>query len=397
MENYASWKKWLICIAIFTCASIGILVSPIVQTLATVFPDTPMSTIRSITTIPSLMSFFCGLFLSSVVGKKISYKGILVIGMTLGLIGGVLPMFWHPNFTAIIIARVIYGLGFSVFAMRNAIITKAFGLAESAKWTGYGFFVGNGISVIFQLLAGRLGDIDWRYCFGLHAVCLVTLTIILLLFKEPAKEETPAASEVKAEKAALNPQIFIYFFITLMGTLCLYPILSSISTFVAERNLGGATQSGWVSSAYTVGGAILGFTFAKANKALGRWLAPAACLLCILGYVLTLAATGTVLLAMVGCLLCGGGFSWFMLSTTQWARGISVEGNRTLHMTIISSAVSGGSFISSYFIAFAKKAGSLIPLFETEMEKSFLVGILIYIVLFVVLAVKDWRPDSVKE
>lgn len=397
MQNYASWKKWLICLSIFTCASIGILVSPIVQTLATVFPDTPMSTIRSITTIPSLMSFFCGLFLSSIVGKKISYKNILLIGMTLGLIGGVLPMFWHPNFTAIIIARVIYGLGFSVFAMRNAIITKAFGVEESAKWTGYGFFVGNVISVLFTLIAGRLGDIDWRYCFGLHAVCLVTLTIILLLFKEPATDEAPAAENANkaAAKASLNPTIFAYFIIMLLGTLCLYPILSSISTFVAERNLGAATQSGWVSSSYTVGGAVFGFFFGKASKKLGRWLAPLSCASCILGYVLILAA-GNIFMAMLGCFFCGGGFSWYMLSITQWARGISVDGNRNLHMTIISSAVSGGSFISSYFITFAKAAGGLVPLFETEMENSFLVGIVIYVVLMVLMLVKDWRPKELR-
>lgn len=397
MKDYSSVKKWLICISIFACGSIATLVSPIVQTLANAFPDVAMSTVRSITTIPSLISFICGLFLATIVGKKIPYKNSILTGMALCLIGGVLPAFWNGKFIYIILSRTLYGMGFAVFAMRNAIITKAFGVEESAKWTGYGYFVGNAFSMSFQLISGRLGDINWHYCFFLYLFCAVAFVIILTLFKEPENVEAPAQSETekKASKAAISPRILPFFLMMLLGTLCLYPFLSSISTFVAERGFGTATRSSWVSSAYTLGGALFGVNFGRMNKAAGRWVAPIACLSCICGYTSVLLA-GNIAPVILGGLLCGGGFSWFMLSVIQWAGGISSEGNRTLHMTIISSAVSGGSFISSYFMAVARKIGSAIPLFETEIEKTFLIGIIIYVVLMILYLVKDFRPQAAK-
>lgn len=396
MEQYPSYKKWIICIAIFTGSSLGVLVSPIVHTLSTVYPDVPMTTIRAITTIPSLISFILSLFLASFVGKKLSYKASLLIGMGLSFVGGVLPAFWNQSFTQIIIARVIYGVGFSVFAMRNAIITQAFGTKESAKWTGYGFFVTNAISVIGTSISGYLGDIDWRYCFWQHIICVLMFVVILVLFKEPEHDTATEKADAPQEKAVINPRIVIFFLMTLAGTLCLYPFFSSISTFVAERGLGTATQAGWLTSAYTIGGAILGSQFGRTAKRFGRWVSTMSCVMVVMGYILILSSS-SIAPGILGALLCGGGFSWLVLSSTQWASAISTPGNRALHMTIISAAVASGSFISTYFMSFAKTVGSVIPLFETEVEKTFLVGIMIYAVLMVLNIVKDFRPASMCE
>ena len=58
---------------------------------------------------------------------------------------------------------------------------------------------------------------------------------------------------------------------------------------------------------------------------------------------------------------------------------------------LFRSGVSGGSFLSSYYMIFARKVGAMIPLFETEIEKTFLVGIIIYAVIFILMTVKDFR------
>lgn len=397
MEKYPSYKKWLIALAIFMGVGFGSIVSPVVHTLSLEYPDVPMTTIRSVTTIPSLVSFFCGLFFASFVGKKVSYKTTLILGLILCTVGGVMPVFLNSSFTLIIISRAVYGLGFAVFAMRNAIITKAFGVENSAKWTGYGGFIGSACSVIMGMVSGKLGDIDWRYSFALHAFALCGLAIILFLFIEPKSEPAAEASgnAVVSEKkfVAPHPTLIIYFLIILAGTLCLYPFFSSISTFIADRGLGTATQAGWTTSAYTAGGALMGLFFGKVNKKLHRWVMPISCLICIAGYVSILSA-GNIFFAILGGFLCGSGFNWFSLTGVQWAAGSSNDANRTLSMTIISSAISGGSFISTYFITLCKKIGAYIPLFETEIEKTFLVGVIIFVVIFVLTVLRDLSPKA---
>lgn len=395
MQNYSKIKKWLIAIAIFMGTGFAAVVSPVVHTLSLEFPDVPMTTIRSITTIPSLISFFCGLIFASVIGKKISYRATLVLGLILCTVGGVMPVFLNANFTMIIFSRVVYGFGFAVFAMRNAIITKAFGVEEGAKWMGYGGFVGSAANVLLGIISGNLGDINWRYSFALHAIALVALAIIIALFIEP-KAEPVAAVETKksvSEKkfVAPNPMLALYFLIILAGTLCLYPFFSSISTFIADRGLGSATEAGWTTSAYTAGGAILGIFFGAVNKKMERWVMPLSCLICIVGYVSILFASNVFFAILGGC-LCGAGFSWFSLTGVQWASNCSNDANRALSMTIISSAISGGSFVSTYFITLCKKIGAYIPLFETEIEKTFLIGVIIFAVIFVITMIRDLNP-----
>ena len=119
---------------------------------------------------------------------------------------------------------------------------------------------------------------------------------------------------------------------------------------------------------------------------------PLSCLICIAGYIAILYASN-IFFAILGGGLCGAGFSWFSLVGARWASGCSNDANRTLSMTIISSAISGGSFISTYFISVCKKIGAYIPLFETEIEKTFLVGIIIFAVIFVITLVCDLNPQ----
>ena len=147
-KTYSNWQKWLIAIAIFGGFGLSQICSPIVQKLVSAYPDTAVATIRQVTTIPSLMSCLVGMVLSLFVGKQVSYKTALVAGLALCAVGGTMPAFCNATFTIVIIARIIYGFGFSVLAMRNPIIAKAVGEEESAKWIGHGMSIANISSVV---------------------------------------------------------------------------------------------------------------------------------------------------------------------------------------------------------------------------------------------------------
>ena len=80
----------------------------------------------------------------------------------------------------------------------------------------------------------------------------------------------------------------------------------------------------------------------------------------------------------------------------MWAMNTAKESSRALSMTLMSSAVSGGSFISTYFMVFCSRVGAYIPLFETETEKTFLVGVIICIIIGILTAVKNFAPAEKK-
>lgn len=401
MQDYSTSKKWLLAIGIYSIDCIGAAISPIIYELTQVYPDVSGATVRQLTAIPSMMAFFLSLVYANFVGKKLSYRKTLLIGTSLMLVGGVLPAFWNSSFIYLIIARVIFGIGFAVFSMRNAIAMKAFGTKEGPKWLGYGCFIGNVAYMLASTVAGWIGSISWKYSFLFHGILIFYVLIFFFLFKneeltdadmkepETAKEETKTAKPAKKE--FISPRVFGYFLMTLLATLCLYPFMAFMSIFVAERGIGGATEVGILSALYTGGTALFGAIYGKCEAKINRWLMPIACAIVAGGYVVTLAAYNLPL-AILGAVLCGGGFSWFVLCVTTWANDASTDGNRALHITLMSTAVSCGSFVSSYFMIFAAKVGAAIPLFSTEMEKTFLVGIILCAVLTLLTGILDFRP-----
>ncbi len=396
-QKRSALTGWIVCFAIYLCCGLPILVSPVVQTLADAYPEVQLNTVRSIVTIPSLMGFVLALPLASRVGKLFSYRNALLTGLVLCLIGGVLPAFFNQHFCFILAARVLFGMGFAMFSMRNAYTTRYFGDDAAAAWMGYGLFIQNACSVVLQLISGRLGDIDWRYSFLLYFVISAALVIAFLLYREPEDRDVPAKpEETKRKKAGLPLRSVIYALIPLLGTLCTFPILSSASVFIHERGLGTAAESSLVASAYTVGSALNSVFFGRVYRRLGRYTVSVGCAITTLGFVLILAASH-VTLAAAGSAICGGGFSWILLVCSNWAKDAADADTKAVSMTMVTSFVSGGAFLSSYYMAFARWAGSAIPLFETEMEKTFLVSVILYVAMGVVAAVRDLRPSAGRE
>lgn len=404
MKEISNMKKWLLCYALFAGSGLASCVSPVIQTLAAHYPDVPMATIRSIITIPSLIAFLFSAVASLFLGKKLPYKPTVIAGALLYMIGGVMPCFINASFSQIIFSRVVTGLGMGVFAMRNAIITNEFrylGVKDTGKWIGYGAFIVNIVAVVVQILGGRLGDIDWRYAFAIHFVIVTWLMILIPWFKEPkfdqaveAKSDAVTVNESKEDRRIVNPKVFIFFAITLVAALSIYPYLLSVSTFVVERGMGTATQAGWASSAYTVGGCIAGVIFGKFMEKFNRWSTTLSAVIVIAGYLLCLLSQSSLGILLLGGVLCGGGWTLTLLTGTQRARELASDYNLPFSMTLISCAVSSGSYVSTYFMAFANKIGSKIPLFSTEIEKTFLVGMLVYAIIAIIGVVKDFRPET---
>lgn len=364
---------------IFTCAGVSTIVSPIAQILASEYPQASVTAVRSITTIPSLVSFFLSVAMAPLIGRYVSYKAALLGGAGFCLVGGLLPVFFDDRFSLILLSRVIFGIGFAVFGMRNAIVPKVYPPQETAVWMGRGMFIQSLASVILQLLSGALGDRDWHNSFWLHLVCLIPLLLVAVFFREP---ERPRQAPTQPTKRGGPPPLktILYAVLVLVISLCVFPILSSIALFINERGFGSAAEAGFATSAFTLGTGLLSIRFGLFYKKCGRWLISISSVIAIAGFVLILISFN-VWMVVAGAVCCGAGFSLIMLTYSQWTMDISPESSRILAMTLIPSFVSGGTFLSSYFITFAKTVGAFLPLFRSDLEKAFAVSILIYLTI----------------
>lgn len=374
-------------------------VGPIVFKLSEAYPDVPMVTIRLVSTLPAAVNCILGLVVAAAVGKRFKYSTVLRVGVVCFLIGAVLPAFWNQKFIYILIARFIFGIGMGCTACKDVVMAKLFPGPESAKFLGYGAAITTGGSTIVGLIAGVLGDMNWKYVFYIGFIILLPVAIMFTRDFNPEEEKAEEVKEGGApkKKGKIRPIIFFYFFRLIMINLCSYPFLGFISVFVAERGLGGATQSSWCSSAYTLGFTCANMLFGFCYNKLGRIWYGLACCIGAVSFVFVLAAQGSVALVMVGGFLLGIGFSGCMMTSIKYAQVAAYKETMAISSTLLALAVSLGSFCSSYWMILSQKIGQIIPVFETEMEKTFLIGIFIFLAFGIHALVKDPRPTPPAE
>lgn len=392
----SNFKKWMIVMGICGVFGTGTFISPIIAKLVEAYPDTPVATIRTLSTIPSLFGLVLGMILSLFLGKKIKYKPVLVAGACIAGICGMLPAFINATFTQILISRILFAVGFGFFGTRNAIVRASLAdESESAKWLGAAMFFNAAVGVVGQILSGILGDINWRYSFLIYGFCFICMLINIFWYTEPSPV---IDTQEKGEKVKghFNWMIIPYFLVLMLSTLCLYPFLSSISMFIANRGIGTATESGFASSGYTIGMAILSMFFGTIAKKFPRRGYAMGAAIVVIGYVLTLSARTSAIPCIIGGLCCGGGFGFIMLFSIQWAQDMSDKATVVVAGTLMSCAVSCGSFFSTYFMAFLQKIGAGLTMFPTDIEKTFFIGTIVYAIIAVVAAIVDIRPKEVK-
>ncbi|NMO96577.1 MFS transporter [Paenibacillus lemnae] len=325
--------------------------SPALASIFREFADASQTTLYLITTLPSITLMISALLTGLVVGKKIKYKTVVIIGSLLFIIGGVAPTFFHSSLEVILIFRAVFGFGCGMLVqLGNALVTGLFQGHKRTAYIGYGQLVADGIGVVVLLLCGFLAAIDWKYSFLIFFVGLVPLVFAFFLPEpEPvshhAIEHKPASPEQKRENRSSIWLLSLFF---LIGSMIIIPIQFNISIYFADKEVGGPALSGIAVSVYTLAGAVGGMVFGQCMKRLKKPLS----LFFLTG------ATGAVLLLlgqdtftlMLGAALCG-----FMFSTSM-AYGYTLVGMKVSHSSapmvfnILQICFNLGVFLCTYFL-----------------------------------------------
>lgn len=379
-------------------AGMGSTINPIMQKLIELYPDVSVTTVRTLSTIVSLLGVIVSIPLSAILGARVKYKVVMIIGTVLAL-GGFLPILVEPcPFWILMLSRVMLGVGFGCLTLRNAAIRKIFADddKQAAAWLGYASVLTSGTAALLSPIVGMLADIYWKYAFCVYAFGVIPLLINIFIFQEP--EDSAAAAEPSKEKAEkpqtkgkLDKRVFLYSATVIFGTLISFPIFTGISTLVTSRGLGEAAVAGTITSAYTLGQVVISAFFGLQNKVMGRWVVGVDLALCAAGFGLITIANNAFI-AIIGAFILGAGFMSFSLSHTKWAGDVSDAGTRTFASTLLTTSISIGSFFSSYWIVFANKVGSVFSFLPTDAERTYLVGAILFAVLAVIFLVRDPRP-----
>ncbi|WP_322041025.1 MFS transporter [Burkholderia diffusa] len=231
----------------------------------------PYTSLMLMLTIPVLISMPVALLVGPITGTVLRYRTVISAGLLMMFIGGMAP-FWLRDWTLILVARGIFGIGQGI--IMPLVLALIFGLVapeNQATMMGMQNVVSGVAGMVFSLAAGILAGMSWTYPFLLNGITLIVLVIVLLFLPEPQRHELPASEKLTRKSMSLGglpSAVWIYGALTLFYAVLVFPSMGNISIVFHQLGLSPAL-AGTALMLLTGGATVAGLIFGKLFKNFG--------------------------------------------------------------------------------------------------------------------------------
>lgn len=370
-------------------------VSPALADIGRAFPNVPQMFMSILSTLPALMCIPVSVFATGLIGKRITFRNLAIIGVALQLLGGLMPII-SQTFYEILIWRCIFGIGMGIMApMGSALMFAVFTKEEAEIQSSRDTMVASVGAVVYQLFGGILcAQFGWRNTFFIYALLIPTLTLTMIGFAKIKLANEKFLLKGSAEKDN-KPKVkqrygtAFYGWCALYALYCIlfYPLVTDSSVIVLNNSYGTADSVSIILSVYTLFGVLGGLIYQskKVREMNSKIFAPIFAIGAIAFAVIT--AAKNVLAMTIGAAIFGIGYGMFTAAIVIFA-GYSVS--KELRMGVMARMLifTGiGEFVSAFVMEFVKTT-----VFHSTYERfSFLFSAIVLVILAVVFLIK---PNS---
>ena len=245
--------------------------SPALSAIAKNFPDASSVAVASIATLSSLTALPFILLSGQIVGKKISFKALSVIGLIISTIGGFMPYF-SSTIGQILLGRALLGVGTGLLEPILSVLTLSlFEGKDIAKQFSRNMMSTNTGAVIFQLAGGSLCNINWRMPFYVYLLIIPVAVIVLFLLPEPEKivrEEYNQDGKHKISEIC-TPHVIFWGVLHGLYMACFYAYVTESSGIIVDNGYGDSFVVAIILSVFTACGVLGGYLFYPLNNKIG--------------------------------------------------------------------------------------------------------------------------------
>jgi MFS family permease len=302
-----NFLKFLVVILAFQDVAAGVAGS-IMADIIKAFPQYDPTIVMLVATFPGLIQIIPALFYGKLT-KMFKKRTLLFVGLSLFIIGGVMPMFMD-NLWLIIAMRGILGLGVGItMPLSVDVITDFFDGRERDFLIGFGTSTIACIGAIFfQLVGGILADAyGWQYGFLTYLFPIWILAITILYLPEPEKKQVSELADSKSNQKIKWPKAIYWVCLgQVIYSGLIFGYVTNISVVIQQDQLGNATEAGLAISVFTLGTLIAGFLFGKIKHKLPNYYLPIAVLVTGIGMAVCFFSPSLIMI-FVGSII--GGFA----------------------------------------------------------------------------------------
>ena len=346
MNNKLITKVSLLSVSLllFSTVSIAPAVPHLLQFYRTFDPSLSQASAENLITLPALVITICVL-LSDLVVRLIGKKGTVLLGLSLMLVAGCLPVFM-TNFKLVLITRLILGAGIGLCnGLSVSMLSDFYSGSTLGSMIGIRTSVLNLGKTITTLIAGYIALINIRYVYWIYL--LVIPIIILFALNVPAVDQ---GEKAKVE-VHINKTVVLFAIATLVvgisyiGATAKIPFLLESKYHIPEARVTN------LMTILAFSGVILGFIFGPILKRLGNYTYP----------------------TMLGCMALGNFFFLLPQNIVLFyvgtiLIGLSFVGTMSFTFYYVAEHVphTGVNFATSLLLALGNVGSILVPLVLTK-------------------------------
>ncbi|MDO4339590.1 MAG: MFS transporter [Eubacteriales bacterium] len=371
--------NYIAILSLFLFSGAGSFMNAAVQTMMDAWPQLSGTTVRLVTSLPSLFSLPVTLLIGKAAGKKLSYRFCAIFGTALILFAGIAPFFVSFNWMLVLVFRALLGIGVGFIAMRNSLILTSVPQGQQTSMIGYGSSLMNAGAMIAGPVAGILAGLGWNYPFLFNIFAVIPLVILIFYLKEPEKDAVSISENPFCEKSSYRKtdwRVIYYIVMQFITTAALYPLLSGMSSYMAANQIGSAFIAGLANSVYCLAGVLINLFLNPLIRILKTRILGVMCFIFAAGMAL-IVYLPSIPAILVGMVLAGLSFNT-MMSVFQLYNGKTAD-NRLAPVTstILIASLSLGNFVSVYFINFCHTVFHR----STDIESTYFGSMICYLIL----------------
>lgn len=253
-------------ISMASLALSGSVVGSAIAAISQDFPDTPISTVQMLSTLPGLGALIITL-IAGQMAMRVSKKNLVLLGVALVTIGGLVPAFWNSSMVGLLVCSVILGMGVGFISTINPmLVSQYFDGEERSTMMGVNTGVTSLGSMILTGVGGYLGGENWRNLFWVFLVGILVFLLVLFFLPNDTVDASASQDAHKAPKQStwavikgLAPSVYVMYLIVFLLGVAFTAYMANLSIVVAERGVGGTAMTGYINAIGTIGGIITGF------------------------------------------------------------------------------------------------------------------------------------------
>ncbi len=313
MKNNNTLKAVILAMAFISQGNT--IASVMLADIAKAFPDAGQTAIQYVMQMGMIGAFPISLSVGFL-ATKIRKKPMLIVGISLIIIGALIPIVNHSTLTMLYIGAAVVGAGQGFLApLVGTIIIESFNGEAQHKMMGLNTSFASLGSTVLLLLAGIICKTGWVNVYYLYFVSIIVLLFVIAFLPKgetPVQSAATSESNVKKSKVAVPLRGWIQCIISAILFMLYCTFALNVSLHIAAKGLGSPASTSIAMSLITGFSILAGLIFSKVIKLVKLYVGALAAVFALIGMIISCFATNIIMIYLAASIF--GLFFGFAMS-----------------------------------------------------------------------------------